>query len=123
MENENSVISKVDVRIIVSGLDIAEVVSKSVDNTQLERDYNIIVSSIIPTNNFEIAKKVAKIMNKSTMSAQAVGGAVGHNPISIIIPCHRVIGTNGSLTGYAGGIDKKIFLLKHEGASLKAFDK
>lgn len=48
MENENSVISKVDVRIIVSGLDIAEVVSKSVDNTQLERDYNIIVSSIIP---------------------------------------------------------------------------
>ena len=59
MENENSVISKVDVRIIVSGLDIAEVVSKSVDNTQLERDYNIIVSSIIPTNNFEIAKKVA----------------------------------------------------------------
>ena len=54
MENENSVISKVDVRIIVSGLDIAEVVSKSVDNTQLERDYNIIVSSIIPTNNFEI---------------------------------------------------------------------
>ena len=59
MENENSVISKVDVRIIVSGLDIAEVVSKSVDNTQLENDYNIIVSSIIPTNNFEIAKKVA----------------------------------------------------------------
>ena len=52
------------------------------------------------------------------MSAQAVGGAVGHNPISIIIPCHRVVGTNGSLTGYAGGIDKKIFLLKHEGVSL-----
>ena len=62
----------------------------------------------------EIAKKVAKIMNKSAMSPQAVGGAVGHNPISIIIPCHRVVGTNGSLTGYAGGIDKKIFLLKHE---------
>ena len=66
----------------------------------------------------EIAKKVAKLMNKSRMSAQAVGGAIGHNPISIIIPCHRVIGTNGSLTGYAGGIDKKIFLLKHEGVSL-----
>ena len=66
----------------------------------------------------EIAKKVAKIMNKSTMSAQAVGGAVGHNPISIIIPCHRVIGTNGSLTGYACGIDKKIFLLKHEGVKI-----
>lgn len=62
----------------------------------------------------EIAQKVARIMNKSTMSAQAVGGAVGHNPISIIIPCHRVVGKNGSLTGYAGGIDKKIFLLKHE---------
>ena len=59
MENENSVTSKVDVRIIVSGLDIAEVISKSIDNTQLEQDYNIIVSSIIPTNNFEIAKKVA----------------------------------------------------------------
>ena len=62
----------------------------------------------------EIAKKIAKIMNKEKMSAQAVGGAVGHNPISIIIPCHRVVGTNGSLTGYAGGIDKKIQLLKHE---------
>lgn len=49
------------------------------------------------------------------MSAQAVGGAVSHNPISIIIPCHRVIGANGKLTGYAGGIDKKIWLLTHEG--------
>lgn len=61
-----------------------------------------------------IAKMIAKQMNKKTMSAQAVGGAVGHNPISIIIPCHRVVGTNGSLTGYAGGIDKKIKLLKLE---------
>ena len=49
-----------------------------------------------------------------TMSAQAVGGAVGHNPISIIIPCHRVIGTNGKLTGYAGGLDRKRELLKLE---------
>ena len=48
------------------------------------------------------------------MSAQAIGGAVGHNPISIIIPCHRVVGTNGSLTGYAGGIDKKVKLLEFE---------
>ena len=48
------------------------------------------------------------------MSAQAVGGAVGHNPISIIVPCHRVVGANGSLTGYAGGLDKKIALLKLE---------
>lgn len=50
------------------------------------------------------------------MSAQAVGGAVGHNPISILIPCHRVIGTDGSLTGYAGGLDKKEYLLELEGA-------
>lgn len=49
------------------------------------------------------------------VSAQAVGGAVGHNPISIIIPCHRVIGADGSLTGYAAGLDKKIHLLEHEG--------
>ena len=62
----------------------------------------------------EIAKKMAKLMNKDKMSAQAVGGAVGHNPISIIIPCHRVVGKNGNLTGYAGGIDKKIKLLELE---------
>ena len=48
------------------------------------------------------------------MSAQAVGGAVGHNPISIIVPCHRILGTDGSLTGYAGGIEKKIRLLALE---------
>ena len=52
------------------------------------------------------------------MSAQAVGGAVGRNPISIIIPCHRVIGANGSLTGYAGGLDKKEALLRLEGVQL-----
>ena len=62
----------------------------------------------------EIARKLAETKNTSRMSAQAVGGAVGHNEISIIIPCHRVVGTNGSLTGYAGGIDKKILLLKLE---------
>ncbi|MDE2518763.1 MAG: MGMT family protein [Methanocorpusculum sp.] len=54
------------------------------------------------------------------MSSQAVGGAVGHNPISIIIPCHRVVGTNGSLTGYAGGLEKKIWLLEHEGVAVSA---
>ena len=48
------------------------------------------------------------------MSAQAVGGAVGHNPISIIIPCHRVIGSNGKLTGYAGGIERKKYMLDLE---------
>ena len=52
---------------------------------------------------------------KKRMSAQAVGGAVGRNPISILIPCHRVIGANGSLTGYAGGLDKKEYLLELEG--------
>lgn len=62
----------------------------------------------------EIARRMAAIKNTSHMSAQAVGGAVGHNKISIIIPCHRVVGTNGSLTGYAGGIDRKISLLKLE---------
>ena len=62
----------------------------------------------------EIAKVIAKQRGLSHMSAQAVGGAVGHNEISIIIPCHRVIGTDGSLTGYAGGLDKKEKLLQLE---------
>ena len=56
---------------------------------------------------------IAKKLNVN--SAQAVGGAVGHNPISIIIPCHRVVGANGDLTGFAGGLDKKVWLLKNEG--------
>lgn len=55
------------------------------------------------------------------MSAQAVGKAVGHNPISIIVPCHRVVGTTGCLVGYAGGIDKKMWLLAHEGVDLNNF--
>ena len=62
-----------------------------------------------------IAKRIAIGMNRDTMSSQAVGGAVGHNPISIIIPCHRVIGSNGSLTGYAGGVLTKMKLLELEG--------
>ena len=61
-----------------------------------------------------LANRAAKDLGKRAMSAQAVGGAVGHNPISIIIPCHRVIGANGNLTGYAGGLEKKIWLLEHE---------
>lgn len=67
---------------------------------------------------------IAKLIEKETgkrVSAQAAGGAVGHNCISIIIPCHRVVGTGGNLTGYAGGIDKKIALLKNEGADVSAF--
>ena len=61
----------------------------------------------------EIAKRLC------CKSAQAVGGAVGHNPISIIIPCHRVLGADRGLTGYAGGTDKKIWLLRHEGAAFR----
>ena len=65
-----------------------------------------------------IAEKVVKRQSLPRMSAQAVGGAVGHNPISIIIPCHRVVGSNGSLTDYAGGIDKQIRLLTLERADM-----
>jgi len=67
----------------------------------------------------EIARQLAEKKGLSQMSAQAVGGAVGHNEISIIIPCHRVIGTNGSLTGYAGGIDRKRRLLELEHADTR----
>ncbi|MDR1857010.1 MAG: methylated-DNA--[protein]-cysteine S-methyltransferase [Desulfovibrio sp.] len=69
----------------------------------------------------DIAKEMAGRMHKQRMSAQAVGGAVGHNPISIIIPCHRVVGSNGSLTGYASGIAKKVKLLKLEGVDMTKF--
>lgn len=62
----------------------------------------------------EIARQLAAKLGLPRMSAQAVGGAVGHNEVSIIIPCHRVVGTSGSLTGYAGGIDKKVKLLELE---------
>jgi len=67
----------------------------------------------------EIGKKVAEIMGRSSMSSQAVGGAVGRNPISIIVPCHRVLGADGTLTGYAGGLNKKSALLSHEGLKLE----
>ena len=69
----------------------------------------------------EIARKIARKKGLSHMSAQAVGGAVGHNEISILVPCHRVVGANGSLTGYAGGIDKKIKLLQLEKVDMKSF--
>lgn len=67
----------------------------------------------------EISQKLAARRGFEKMSAQAVGGAVGHNPLSIIVPCHRVVGTNGSLTGYAGGLQKKIKLLTHEGVDME----
>ena len=66
----------------------------------------------------DIAKRIAAKLGKSRMSAQAVGGAVGWNPICILIPCHRVIGAGGKLTGYGGGLKNKIALLKHEGVEL-----
>lgn len=69
----------------------------------------------------EIAAEIARQQGLEKMSAQAVGGAVGHNEISIIIPCHRVVGTNGSLTGYAGGIDKKGKLLELEQTDMNGF--
>ena len=66
----------------------------------------------------DISRIIAKERGLASISAQAVGGAVGHNSISLIIPCHRVVGTSGSLTGYAGGIDKKVRLLQMEGTLL-----
>ena len=69
----------------------------------------------------EIAKRLEATHGHTKMSAQAVGGAVGHNEVSIIIPCHRVVGTSGSLTGYAGGIDKKIALLELEHTDMSHF--
>ena len=69
----------------------------------------------------EISKQLAEKMGLERMSAQAVGGAVGHNEISIIISCHRVVGSNGSLTGYAGGINRKIKLLELEHADMSRF--
>lgn len=68
-----------------------------------------------------LAQTLAARVGLASMSAQAVGGAVGHNPVSIIVPCHRVVGADGSLTGYAGGIERKIVLLCLEGADTARF--
>ena len=69
----------------------------------------------------EIAETIASRRDIRKMSARAVGGAVGHNEISIIIPCHRVIGANGNLTGYGGGISRKVRLLELEGVNMTGF--
>lgn len=66
----------------------------------------------------DLARRLAEQQGLAHMSAQAVGGAVGHNHISILIPCHRVVGSGGSLTGYAGGVDRKVRLLELEGADM-----
>lgn len=81
-----------------------------------EAVWNILLT--VPFGQTVTYGQIARRMGLSKMSAQAVGGAVGHNSISLIIPCHRVVGTNGSLTGYAGGLDKKIRLLQMEQADL-----
>ena len=73
------------------------------------------------TSYAEISAQIAQRKKIDKMASQAVGNAVGHNPISIIIPCHRVVGKDGSLRGYAGGIDTKIELLKHEGVDTRRF--
>lgn len=69
----------------------------------------------------EIAKTIAQKQERKAMSSQAVGAAVGWNPICILIPCHRVIGTNGSLTGYGGGMENKLALLKLEQHDISKF--
>ena len=69
----------------------------------------------------DIARTLAKCKGFGQVSARAVGGAVAHNPVSVIIPCHRVVGSDGKLTGYAGGIDKKIKLLELEGVDMAMF--
>ena len=71
----------------------------------------------------DFAKKIAIKRGIKSMSAQAVGGAVGRNPISIIVPCHRVIGVNGNLTGYSGGVSTKIKLLEFEGVDCSILHK
>ena len=74
----------------------------------------------IPYGEFVTYGQIAKKLG--SRSAQAVGGAVGRNPFSIIVPCHRVLGSQGQLTGYAGGLDKKWWLLEHEGIELNEKD-
>lgn len=96
----------------------------NLDGTEFRKDVWKILSEIPYGETItygDIAKKIAKKRNIKSMSSQAVGGAVGHNPFTIIIPCHRVVGNNGNLTGYAGGIENKIKLLTHEGLNMDNF--
>lgn len=68
-----------------------------------------------------IVRRLSFLRGGARVSAQAVGGAVGHNPVSIVVPCHRVVGSDGSLTGYAGGLDRKVALLRLEGIACRDF--
>ena len=70
----------------------------------------------------QVAERAAKRLGRPRVSARAVGGAVGRNPLSLIVPCHRVVGADGRLTGYAGGLDKKRRLLAMEQAGLSQPD-
>lgn len=79
------------------------------------------ILAAIPYGETRTYGDLARQLGLERMSARAVGGAVGHNKLSILVPCHRVVGTNGSLTGYAGGIDRKIALLKLEGGWKETF--
>ena len=88
-------------------------------------DFKTMVSSIMLSIPFgatstyaRIAAEVARRMGRKQMSAQAVGGAVGRNPIVLIVPCHRVLASDGSLRGYAGGVDRKEWLLEREGVTM-----
>lgn len=97
--------------------EISELALAPIGNDFRQRVWHILCK--IPYGNIctygDIARIIEKEQGKTKMSAQAVGGAISHNPISIIIPCHRVVGANGNLTDYAGGIENKIALLKLEG--------
>ena len=92
---------------------------KTGDHVIVETARGIEYGKVVTYN--DISKIIAKKRNLKRMSSQAVGGAVGWNPICIIIPCHRVVGTNGSLTGYGGGIKNKVELLKLEGNDMNKY--
>lgn len=96
-----------------------------VNNITCFRKQVIDIMNKIPYGNVmtynDIAKIIAKNNNIKKMSAQAVGNAIGSNPICIIIPCHRVVGVNNKLTGYGGGLDNKISLLSHEGIEVSKY--
>ena len=83
----------------------------------LETSY-MLINTVLVSQGTIYRRHRAVTMEKASMSSQAVSGAVGHNPISIIIPCHRVVGASGSLTGYAGGMDAKVGLLTLEGVDM-----
>lgn len=102
---------------MIDSIDLAE--SKPLESSAL--DSSFLTSNLAESSTQTFALESNAPIKLPKMSAQAVGGAVGRNPIAIIIPCHRVMGANANLTGYAGGIDKKIKLLELEGADTKRF--